>query len=171
MAVCARFPASSLMGPWRPQDPMGSAPRVLGGHAGAGPARRRDLICPWLVDPRGILAWSVPVVSVGFQELSGAVGSGPMSGTRESGPGTSVPGSGKKSWGPQLVSNETSSASSVVIGRLMGLAAAGPAALTPNHASVLASPSAPSRLWVRSLIRSLAGPLSEHRETEAEPGP
>lgn len=106
----------------------------------------------------------------GFKSCQEPVGSGPMSGTRESGPGTSVPGSGKKSRGPQLVSNETSSASSMVIGRLMGLAAAGPAALTPIQASVLASLSAPSRLWVRSLIRPLAGPLSEHRETEAELG-
>lgn len=56
------------------EAPGGSAPRVLGGHAGARPARRRNLICPWFVDPRGILAWSVPMVSVGFQELSGAGG-------------------------------------------------------------------------------------------------
>lgn len=31
-----------------------------------------DLIGLWLVDPRGKLAGRVPVVSVGFQELSGA---------------------------------------------------------------------------------------------------
>lgn len=65
----------SSLGPWTPQDPMCSL-----AMQGRGLPEGRDLIsgftvdliCPWLVDPGGKPAGKAPVVSVGFQDLSGA---------------------------------------------------------------------------------------------------
>lgn len=67
----------SSLGPWRPQDPMCSL-----AMQGRGLPVGRDLIsgfavgliCPWLIDRGGKLAGKAPVVSVGFQDWSGASG-------------------------------------------------------------------------------------------------
>lgn len=83
MASLGSLPCVFSDGPLEPPGPdVALSQECSLAMQGTRPSERRDLIsgltvdliCPWLVDPRGKLAGRVPVVSVGFLELSGAGG-------------------------------------------------------------------------------------------------